>query len=367
MSAMLATILIWLLVDALLLGSFCWMPVMRGEEAFFGVRVSTDFYLGEGRRLLHRYWFWLLMLFAEIEATGILVSIYRAELPLARVAAMPLLVLPATILYVLFYRQVKPFAASDAGERFASALKRRRLSEYTNVYLEMAVLCLTVIPSLFLIYYYPQLPEKIPVHWDWRSRPDGWARKSFGTVFFLPLMLVYMQGLFLLIKHGLLSVKMTLPAERTEEYLRGKEEFLRTIMRMMDWLRVLLAAMMSALLLNIVFSSVEHLRHLVAIVALVDSLSTLLLLATCAYFIVRLIRIDRELKRKVGRVYVQRGRDAAHWYAGGLFYYNPDDPAIFVEKLVGFGYTFNMANPWVYVYLGYIILLPLIVSCGITR
>src|SRR2546423_12160944 len=110
---MLASILIWLLVDAAVLASFFWMPVMRGEDAFFGVRVDAQFYRGEGRRILHRYWFWLLMLFVEIEAIGILVSIYRTELPLARIASLPLVVLPAIILYIIFYRQVKPFAFSD--------------------------------------------------------------------------------------------------------------------------------------------------------------------------------------------------------------------------------------------------------------
>ncbi|MBD0372504.1 MAG: DUF1648 domain-containing protein [Pyrinomonadaceae bacterium] len=363
---MLATILIWLLVDAVVMTSFVWMPVMRGCEAFFGVRVSEDFYRTEGRALLSRYRFWLLMLFVEIEAIGVLVSLYRAELPLARIASLPLVVLPATILYILFYRQVKPFAVSDEG-RFASTLRRRRLSEYTNVYIEAAVLLLTVTPLLFLIYYYPQLPERIPVHWDWMGRPNGWARKSFASVFFLSLMLVYLQGLFILVKHGLLTVKMTLPAERAEEYLRGKEEFLSTTLRLMDWVRVLVSLMMSALLLNVVFTSVEHLRHLTVFVLIVDAVSTILLIASCAYFIVRLFKIDRKLKQAVGRVYVQRGRDAQHWYAGGLFYFNPEDPAVFVEKVVGFGYTFNMANRWVYVYLAYMVLLPLLFSWGMTK
>lgn len=363
---MLTTILIWLLVDSILIASFCWMPAMRGEDAFFGVRVPAEFYHGAGKRILRRYWFWLLMLFVEIEAAGVLVSIYRPELPLARIASLPLVVLPAVILYVLFYREVKPFAVTDE-PKVASSLRRRRLGEYTSLYLEALILFLTVVPSLFLIYYYPRLPERIPVHWDWLGRPDQWARKAFGTVFFLSLILVYMQGLFLLIKHGLLTVKMTLPVERAEEYLRGKEKFLATTMKLMDWVRVLVSVMLSALLLNIVFTSVEHLRPLTILVVILGFLNTLLLFAVCVYFIARLIRIDRALKRTVGRVYVQRGRDAAHWYAGGLFYYNREDPALFVEKLVGFGYTFNMANPWVYLYLAYALLPPLVMSWGLTK
>jgi uncharacterized membrane protein len=33
------------------------------------------------------------------------------------------------------------------------------------------------------------------------------------------------------------------------------------------------------------------------------------------------------------------------WKAG-IVYYNPDDPALFVEKRTGFGYTVNLGNRW---------------------
>jgi uncharacterized membrane protein len=32
-----------------------------------------------------------------------------------------------------------------------------------------------------------------------------------------------------------------------------------------------------------------------------------------------------------------------------MIYYNPADPAIFVEKRFGMGYTMNFANPWSWV------------------
>jgi uncharacterized membrane protein len=36
----------------------------------------------------------------------------------------------------------------------------------------------------------------------------------------------------------------------------------------------------------------------------------------------------------------------------GAFYRNSNDPAIFVQKRVGFGYTINFGNVWSYVVLG---------------
>jgi uncharacterized membrane protein len=38
------------------------------------------------------------------------------------------------------------------------------------------------------------------------------------------------------------------------------------------------------------------------------------------------------------------------WKAG-IFYYNPNDAALFVEKWEGLGYTFNFANRWSWVLL----------------
>ena len=359
---MLSMIVMWLVVDAILLATFLYMPVMRGEDAFFGVRVSPEFYNSQGREILNRYRFWIVSTFIEIEALGLFLSIYRSQLPYERIVSLFLLIAASGILHFIFYKQVKGFEVVDEKQRFASSLKVRRLGDYTNIFIEVAATLLTVAPILLLIYFYPELPEKIPVHWNWKGEPDRWAQKSFGTVFFMPMTMIYLQGLFLLLKHGMLQSKMTLPAEKTEEYLKGKEEMLSNTIRMTDTLRVELSAMMGCLSLNTVFSSREGLSSPMNWIAGITFFSILLIMGTCIYYIYKLVAIDRWLKKTVGRVYVQRKSDAEHWYGGGLFYYNPDDPSVFVEKLLGFGYTLNMGNKRVYIYIGYLALLPLLIS-----
>jgi hypothetical protein len=39
----------------------------------------------------------------------------------------------------------------------------------------------------------------------------------------------------------------------------------------------------------------------------------------------------------------------------GIFYSNPDDPALFVPKRFGIGYTLNFGNPWSWVVLALIL------------
>jgi uncharacterized membrane protein len=355
-------ILIWLIVDSLILATFWIMPVVKGEDGFFGVRVSGEVYSGPGRRLLRRYRFWLVLTFIEIEAIALAVLIYRAEVPHSRAVSFPLLGAAFLLLYTIFYRQARELRLADGPERVASSLASRSFADYTSVPLELGVMALSILPFLFLIYYYPALPGRVPMHWNWKGNPDSWATKSFGSVFTLPVTAIYLQGLFLLIKHGLMQVKMTLPAEHAEEYFRYKEESLRINMRVMDWLRILLAFLLGGLSSSIVFTAVARFQPLETPAFIVVSLASLLVLVVCGYLITKLVNINRRLKAEVGRVYVQSKSDAEHWYGGGLFYYNPGDPALFVEKLVGFGYTINFGNKSALIYLAYLLVMPLLVA-----
>lgn len=54
----------------------------------------------------------------------------------------------------------------------------------------------------------------------------------------------------------------------------------------------------------------------------------------------------------------------------GIFYSNPDDPALFVPKRYGIGYTLNFGNPWSWVVLALIfafVVAPLILSVAFMR
>jgi uncharacterized membrane protein len=50
------------------------------------------------------------------------------------------------------------------------------------------------------------------------------------------------------------------------------------------------------------------------------------------------------------------------WKAGGFLYFNPRDPAIWVEKRIGFGYTLNMGNSRAWLLIAGMMLAPMIVA-----
>ena len=54
-------------------------------------------------------------------------------------------------------------------------------------------------------------------------------------------------------------------------------------------------------------------------------------------------------------------RDDPRFWKLGVFYANPDDPAVFVPKRLGMGLTFNFARPQAWLVLAALLVLPLLV------
>src|ERR1041385_2135475 len=107
--------------------------------------------------------------------------------------------LPASLLHIVFARQAAAFGVTEEKMPVASSLKTRRLSDYTSTAFEVAIAVLLVAPLVMLICSYHLLPERIPWHMGSRGEIDDWLIKSIASIFCLPLLLLYVQGWFLLI------------------------------------------------------------------------------------------------------------------------------------------------------------------------
>lgn len=340
-------VLTLLLSEVVLLAVFVWLPVMGGERAFFGVRVEPQTLRGEGRRILRRYWLTLVASFVLICALGFYVSAWFDQ-PMVAVTTCLTSTAAAFLVYGAYARAVRPLAIESTATRFASALRARGLADYTHLWLEAAMVLLVATTFALLAYYYPLLPERMPVHWNLSGEPDKWARKSIAVVFFLPVLGVYLHLFFLVLKHDIAHAKMTLPDAHTAEFLQGKERYLSANIRLIDWVRASLALLFLIISLAMVTTAIDELNRYMRPISIALWLIVAVMIVGIIYFIWRMKRINDALRRVAGEWYVQRPGDERHWRHGGLTYYNPEDPALVVEKLVGYGYTLNMAHPGIW-------------------
>src|SRR5262245_49462793 len=144
--------------------------------------------------------------------------------------------------------------------------------------------------------------------------PDRWARKSFGTVFFIPALFIYLQAIFLLTKYDLAHVRMILPPEHPAEALLYKVQFQKASMNLTDWLRGLIALFTVGLVLLMVNqSSSDIVPKSSALAGVLIWTAAGLLPGGLFYFLWRLLRIRRDLALVSDKVNSPRSIDQQYW------------------------------------------------------
>lgn len=325
-----------------LFGVFAWMPVTRGPRAFFGVRVETSYFDGAGKRVLSRYRLVLAAVFLLIVAAAAGLRPLVGE-PIALVGAELLLGFASFALYMRFASAVRPHASAAAATRFASSMRVRTAKH--RAWLDAIVATFTVLAFVAPVLSYDEMPLRIPIHWDVTGKVDGWVDRNVFVILFLPALAAYLQFFLYVLRRDFAGARMTLPADSTEAYLAAKEKYLHTNIDTLDWARLTIAATFCGISLLQTSTAVQRLSAMEPISRAIVFLGSAALIGGITFFLVRMIRINARLQRLTGNDYAQRTADESHWRHGGLTYANPDDPALVVEKLVGVGYTLNMAHP----------------------
>lgn len=325
-----------------LFGVFAWMPVTRGPRAFFGVRVETGYFEGAAKRVLLRYRLVLGAVFLLIVAIAAGLRSFVSEV-IVLVGAELALAVAAFAVYMRFASAVRPHASAGGGTRFASSMRVRGARNHG--WLDAIVAAFAAFAFVAPVLFYDEMPLRIPIHWNVTGTADGWVERNVFAILFIPALGAYMQFFLYVLRRDFAGAKMTLPADSTEEYLAAKEKYLQTNIDTLDWTRLTIAVTFCSIALLQTSTAVERLRAMEPIARTAVFLGIAALLGGITFFIVRMIRINARLQQQTGNDYAQRSVDESHWLHGGLTYSNPEDPALVVEKLVGVGYTLNMAHP----------------------
>lgn len=325
-----------------LFGVFAWMPITRGPRAFFGVRVEPGYFDGAGKRVLLRYRLVLAAVFLLVVVLAAGLRPLAGE-PFVVAGAELVLAVAAFLVYMRFASAVRPHASAGGVTRFASSMRAR--DSRKRVWLDAIVAAFTLLAFVAPLLSYDEMPLRVPIHWDATGKADGWVDRNVSVILWLPALGAYLQFFLYVLRRDFAGAKMTLPADSTEEYLLAKQKYLQTNIDTLDWTRLMIAVTFCGVSLLQTATAVERLKPMVPIARTAVFLGVIALLAGITLLIVRMIRINSRLQQQTGNDYAQRSADESHWRHGGLTYSNPDDPALVVEKLVGVGYTVNMAHP----------------------
>ncbi|WP_298075644.1 DUF5808 domain-containing protein [uncultured Corynebacterium sp.] len=175
-----------------------------------------------------------------------------------------------------------------------------------------AALALLGLTAGYVAVRWKDIPERFATHFGTRFEPDSWSDKSVASVFFPTIFGAVLVLFFVLIAAGI---------------LRWKPSHGYTAM----WLAVM------NLTLAIMFASLQVVTVLhTDWVAPATVGSLVLVLGASLAMVVALARKQNNT--------TSPSTSSDEHYKWGMFYYNPEDPAVMVDKRFGVGVDFNYAH-----------------------
>lgn len=320
------------------------MPSLSRRTQFFAVTVSPEFrQSAEARRIIRKYRAQVAVHCAIALACFATLILLRAPGWLPAVFVWP--ALGTLVAVILAHRESLAFAVPAGSFRRASLTSRTgRLAGGALWWAGPFVLLGLAGGYIFLRWN--EIPARFAVHWGFNNQPNGWADRTVSGVY-RPLglgVVVCLMLFFLAWQLRTNSRGSTAMRELTTRVLTAVSYFVAGVF---GWLTVVLPLGHGA-------PSPLNMGVIMGALALI-----------IGGIIVYGMRAKSEPEPGTAPVTGPQSilglgdNTADRDWVGGLFYFNPEDPAVFVEKRIGIGYDLNFGNPRSWVFLGAIVLLPL--------
>jgi uncharacterized membrane protein len=209
---------------------------------------------------------------------------------------------------------------------------------------------------------YPALPDPMPTHWDINMEPDAWSPKSLGAALFMPVFNIAMVAIMWLTGALIEKAKLQIDHKEPAKSFAQHKKYRRLMGHGIGLLAVALAVMFFILGLQTVF--VGFIAPMWLILAIVIAPTILL----CGVS-VRAGQSGALLKVNATEITAAANGDIAgnsamsddKYWAWGLFYHNPEDPACFVGDRFGGNIGFNYSRP--VVKIGLVVGIAVLAAC----
>ncbi|MFO0585877.1 MAG: DUF5808 domain-containing protein [Anaeromyxobacter sp.] len=235
-------------------------------------------------------------------------------------------------------RRTQPHAAPPSTIRTAGLSAPRGVPPALDAVPFVVLAC----AALAVALRWDDFPDRFPLHWNGRGEIDRWGAKGPEVYQALVIGTVLVAAM-LVLRAVMLGFSSRRAADPRALALRG----------LMQW--VLTG---TATFLAVLFAAIT-LNPLVApdsprLVLTVSAIGLVALLGGLGLATARLASLPSAGPGD--------GTPDARWKVGGLFYVNPDDPAVFVPKRLGVGYTVNLGRPGGVIALAAMIGVPLAIA-----
>lgn len=353
-----------IIVYFILAVSFAIIPYVTKKDLLFGVSIPASANKDEEIILLKRNHRNKIILFSVLIAainTYLTLGTNIKEDTLNIIFAISLIItlIIYFVIYVISYREAKRIknhknwkVSKTSKIVIDTEFRKRKLSINPLWFLlYVAILIITIIIPIIM---YDKLPDKLPIHFNSAGVADKWRSKDTA------IMIAPISQLFLLIVIYIVN-KVIIKAKQD---ITGLAPERRIEQNMIFRYRMSLFTFFSGLGIELIML----LMQLSAVELISNSLFIMILpLIITVTIIIGMVVVIISTGQSGWKIDDNKNeeddiitKDDDKYWKLGSFYYNPNDPAIFIEKRYGIGWTCNFARPlsWI-VIIGTIILIAL--------
>lgn len=326
---------------------FAILPFVGRKNLAFGVSIPKAAYISQPvKRARRRFLIWAIAIGAAAMMGSILGG--RAMDEPAAVGLFTALIMLQLIgygvLYYVTYRRMKRLKAEEGWQQDAQEIMiaDTRFFESNKTacsphwfWLDAVIIAIS---AALGIVFYDRVPDQVPLQMNMAGEYVTFAQKSVVSVFFPVFMQILMLGVFAFVYYTFKRTPPVIDADDAEKSARQNAIFryrwsLFTVFGgfcMMLVFGSLMLVNINALPLEAVFYIAMTIVGLIIVYAIVLSVTT--------------GQSGSRVRTTVSLDGTTINRDDDRYWVAGSFYYNKEDPAMFVEKRFGIGTTVNFGN-----------------------
>ncbi len=335
------------------------MPMITRKNLLFGVRIpETASHSPEVKNLKRRYTIWMLLMGLVLVLLCLAQYGFAPQYSLLACILVPLIMIPLQMLiFIPHWRAATRLKADKAWKTASgavvetrSAAERVRLGAIPWGWYVVSIL-LVVGSIIWSVAVYKDLPDQMVTHWDFAGNPNGWSAKGPMTVFMLPLFGLFMIGTMIISNMMVFRMKLQINQDNPELSFAQHQEYRKIISAMLGLITLCCGILFAFIQLETIGALPNNPAFIITViialcvVIMIPSIYIPIKAGQSGCRLTPHVDANHPLAAQGNVRKIHPGQGDDRFWKLGMFYYNPEDPAILVEDRFGGNGGFNYARP----------------------
>ena len=334
------------------------IPTLTRKSFLFGVKIPMEQQNSqEAKSMKKRYTVVVCAGVAFLMALSVLQYIYLPDLSLVAVMYIPLLIIPVQLSAfvpnwkrALRLKEERRWRVPDTSfAETSSSHSRGNLSELPWIWYIVS-LGLILVGVIIALVKYPSLPDTIPTHFDINMKPDGWSEKSIWVLLMMPLVDLFTLAICWLSGIAIVKAKLQIDPVRPALSFAQHRLYRKYMGHGLGFLTLVTIASIMLPGLKTIMPELDVPFWPIIVMVTVAVVPLLVIVVRSGQGGCKLKLKnpppepgDSDSRGMDARTATPGRGDDRNWVLG-MFYYNPDDPAILIGDRFGTNLGFNYAR-----------------------